>query len=221
VADRFPDVPIDYRPLVVEYFYQQAEIDALREKRDTLERYIDAFRRDVQLAPQQATELTRLLQEVEKNRDHYNTFLKAQETTRISEEAANTNLGTTVFLVEAANRPLAPVRPDKIRILILAFVLGSAIGAGGLLLTEFTDSSFRSVEEVEKTLGLKVLGTVPRFEKTRWFHDSTRRRAIIWSVTVAVLVGLCISAFYFYGKSMRESLIDLNISHETSGGGQR
>jgi hypothetical protein len=38
---------------------------------------------------------------------------------------------------------------------------------------------------------------------------------------VAVLVGLCISAFYFYGKSMRESLIDLNISQETSGGGQR
>jgi hypothetical protein len=90
------------------------------------------------------------------------------------------------------------------------------IGAGGLLLTEFTDSSFRSVDDVEKILGLKVLGTVPRFEKTRWVHDAARKRAVIWTSTVVVLVALSISAFYFYGKSMREQLIDIDLTRSPS-----
>jgi uncharacterized protein involved in exopolysaccharide biosynthesis len=216
VADRFSDVPPDYRPIVVEYFYQQAEIDALRQKRTRLDTYIRSFRDQVAMAPQMETELTRLRTEVENNRIIYNQFANAARTTQISQDAANTDLGATVFLIEAASKPLAPVRPDKIKILALAFMLGLMIGAGGLLLTEFTDSSFRSVDDVEKILGLKVLGTVPRFEKTRWVHDAARKRAVIWTSTVVVLVALSISAFYFYGKSMREQLIDIDLTRSPS-----
>jgi hypothetical protein len=216
VADRFSDVPPDYRPIVVEYFYQQAEIDALRQKRTRLDTYIRSFRDQVAMAPQMETELTRLRTEVENNRIIYNQFANAARTTQISQDAANTDLGATVFLIEAASKPLAPVRPDKIKILALAFMLGLMIGAGGLLLTEFTDSSFRSVDDVEKILGLKVLGTVPRFETTRWVHDAARKRAVIWTSTVVVLVALSISAFYFYGKSMREQLIDIDLTRSPS-----
>ncbi len=213
VAGAFPDLSSDYRPIVVEYFYQQAEIDALRQKRSKLASYVAAFRSQIQMTPQMETELARLRQEVENNRAIYNTFENARRTTQIRTEAQNTDLGASVFLVETASKPLRPVRPDKFKILVLAFMLGLSIGAAGLLLTEFTDSSFRTVEDVEKTLGLKVLGTVPRFEGTRWVHDTARKRAVIWSVTVVVLLGVAISAFYFYGKSTREALIDLDLSH--------
>lgn len=222
VGEYFPDLASDYRPIVVEYFYQQAEIDALQQKRSRLASYIQAFRARVQMAPQVDTELARLRTEVENNRTIYNTFANAARTTEISRQAQNTDLGTTVFLVEAASKPLEPVRPNRIKILVLAFVLGVMVGAAGLLLTEFTDSSFRTVEDVEKTLGLKVLGTVPRYERTRWTHDSARKRAVIWSVTVVVLVAVAVSAFYFYGKSVREELIDLDLtgSQATSNPGQ-
>ncbi len=213
VAQRFPEVAVDYRPIVVEYFYQQTEIDAMRQKRARLDEYIRSFRANVQGEPQRETELQRLRQEVENNRSVYNTFAEAARTTRISQEAQSTELGATVFLIEAANRPLAPVRPDKVKILVLALVFGLTVGAAGLLLTEFTDSSFRSVEDVEKLLGIKVLGTIPRFDRTRWYHDSARKRTIMWSATVLILVGVAVSAFYFYGKSTREQLIDLDLSH--------
>ncbi|HEU4365635.1 MAG TPA: GNVR domain-containing protein [Candidatus Krumholzibacteria bacterium] len=213
VSARFPDLAPDYRPIVVEYFYQQAEIDALVQKRSRLDGYIRAFRSQVQTAPQMDTELARLRQEVERNRTLYDTFANAARTTQISREAQNTELGATVFLVEAASKPLAPVRPDRVKIMVLAFVLGITVGSAGLLLTEFTDSSFRSVEDVERTLGLKVLGTVPRFEKSRWRHDAARKRVVVWGVTVAVLLGVALSAFYFYGKSTREQLIDLDLSN--------
>ncbi|HXV13457.1 MAG TPA: GNVR domain-containing protein [Candidatus Krumholzibacteria bacterium] len=213
VAEKLSDVPYDYRPLVVEYFYQQIQVNAYRQKLSRLETYNRAFRAQVQLAPQQDTELSRLRQEVEHNREVYNTFRATQTSTQISEAAQSTDIGATVALVEAASRPLEPVRPNKIKILALAFVLGAGIGASGLLLTEFSDTSFRSVDDVEKLLGLKVLGTVPRFEKTRWFHDSARKRAIIWTITCVVATSAALTAFYLFGKSTREQLIELDIDN--------
>jgi uncharacterized protein involved in exopolysaccharide biosynthesis len=213
VAERFANVPTDYRPLVVEYFYQQAEIAAFRTKRARVDAYIRAFRNQVALTPQLESELARLRQEVEHNRSVYNTFKSAQTTSQISEAAQNTELGATIFLIEAASKPLAPVRPDKVKILVLAFMFGVALGSAGLLVTEFTDSSFRNVDEVEKQLGVKVLGTIPRFDHTRWFHDSARRRAVIWTATSLVLLVIALSAFYFYGKSSREELIDLHFTN--------
>jgi uncharacterized protein involved in exopolysaccharide biosynthesis len=213
VAEKLSDVPLDYRPLVVEYFYQQIQVNAYRQKLSRLETYNRAFRSQVQLAPQQDTELSRLRQEVEHNREVYNRFRATQTSTQISEAAQSTDIGATVALVEAASRPLEPVRPNKVKILALAFVLGAGIGASGLLLTEFSDTSFRSVEDVEKQLGLKVLGTVPRFEKTRWFHDSVRKRAIIWTITCVIATGAALAAFYLFGKTTREQLIELDVDN--------
>lgn len=215
VTEKLPDVPLDFRPLVVEYFYQQIQVNAYRQKRTRLDTYSRAFRAQVALAPQLDTELARLRQEVEQSRELYNTFRSTQTSTQISEAAQSTDLGATVTLVEAASKPLEPVRPDKVKILALAFILGSAVGGAGLLLTEFSDTSFRSLEDVEKQLGLKVLGTVPRFEKTRWFHDSARKRTIIWSTTCVVVTAAALLGFYLFGKSAREQLIDLDISKTT------
>ncbi len=216
VTESFPDVPVDYRPLVVEYFYQQIQISAYRQKSTRLATYMQAFRSQVALAPQMETELARLRQEVEENRQTYNTFRGTQRSAQISEAAQSTELGASVTLVEGATKPLEPVRPNKVKILALAFFLGSAIGGSGLLLTEFSDASFRSVEDVEKQLGLKVLGTVPRFEKTRWFHDSARKRAVIWTIVCVVATAAALSGFYFFGKSTREQLIELDLSKAAS-----
>jgi uncharacterized protein involved in exopolysaccharide biosynthesis len=216
VGEHFVQVPVDYRPLVVEYFYQRIEVNTLRAKRTRLNGFLATFRSQVALAPEMESELARLRQEVEHNRSVYNTFQSAQTTTQISEAAQDTELGASVFLVEAATRPLAPVRPDRMKILVLAFLFGAAIGASGLLLTEFTDSSFRSVDEIEKQLGLKVLGTVPRFEKTKWFHDSARKRAVVWTATSLVFLGVALAGFYFYGKSAREQMIDLNLNESAT-----
>ncbi len=217
VAERLPNVSADYRPLVVEYFYQQIQVNAYRQKRTRLESYSRAFRNQVATAPQMDTELERLRQEVEQNRQLYNTFRNTQTSTQISEAAQSTELGAAVVLVESASKPLEPVRPNKVKILALAFILGCGIGGAGLLLTEFSDTSFRSVEDLEKLMGLKVLGTVPRFERTRWFHDSARKRAVVWSVVCVLATGAALAGFYFYGKSMREQWIELDLSNASPG----
>lgn len=213
VMDAYPDIPSDYRPLVVEYFYQQSEVKGYRRKLEKLDGYMGQFRSAVALAPQQDTELQRLKDEVDRNRTLYNQFKETKNNANISVDAINNpTLGTTVLVVEAPARPVAPVRPDKIKILVLCFLFGATVGAAGLLLTEFTDSSYRRVDEVEKQLGLRVLGTIPRVGNTRWVSESSRKRTVVWVTVCVTFVCVFISAFYFYGKSSRDHMIDLNPS---------
>ncbi len=213
IRDAYPDIDRDYRPLIVEYFYQQVSIEAHRAKQAKLRAYIDAFRAQIALAPKLDSELTRLRQDVEHNRSLYNTFQSSRTSTQISEAVQSTELGSTIDIVENAAHPLAPVRPNKTKILVLAVVFGLTLGGGGILLTEFSDSSFRSVEEVESQLGLKVLGTIPKFtHDDKWYHDSSRKRTVVWVATSVVVMFVALSGFYFYGKSAREQLIDLKIT---------
>jgi succinoglycan biosynthesis transport protein ExoP len=210
VLSAYPNVPTDYQPLLVEYFYQQGEVKSYRQKLQRLDGFLGQFRSQVRLAPQMESELSRLTDEVERNRTLFNTFKESKQQATIGEQAANTTLGKTVFLIEAANKPVAPVRPDKIKILVLCFLFGATVGAAGLLLTEFTDSSYRNVDDVERQLGLRVLGTIPRVGNARWVSESSRKRTFIWVAVCVTFVCVFISAFYFYGKSSREHLIDLN-----------
>ena len=61
-----------------------------------------------------------------------------------------------------------------------------------------------------------MLGTIPRFEKTKWFHDSARKRAVVWTATSVVFLGVALAGFYFYGKSAREQMIDLNLNEQST-----
>ncbi len=220
VRQRFSDVEAVYRPLIAEYFYQQVELAATDQERAALDAYIRSFREQVALQPQMEAELARLKQEVEANRTLYNTFQSSRTSTQISEAVQSTELGETIRVVEAAVRPLAPVRPNKVKILALALVMGLVIGGGALLLTEFSDSSFRSVEEVERELGLRVLGTVPRLENApRWAPEGARRRAAVWVAVVVLLAGAAVAGFWFYGRSSHNAMIDIDVTHARSNGG--
>jgi polysaccharide biosynthesis transport protein len=216
VENAYDNVPPDYRPLLVEYFYQQSEVRAYQRKLQRLDNYIGQFRSQVALAPQQETELQRLKDEVDRNRTLYDKFKDSKMNANIGEQlTANKTLGTTVTVLEVPAKPVSPVRPDKVKILVLCFLFGATVGAAGLLLTEFTDSSYRSVEDVERQLGLHVLGTIPRVGNARWVSETSRRRTVIWVAVCVTFVCVFISAFYFYGKSSREHLIDLNPSIST------
>lgn len=218
VRVEFADVSVDYRPLIAEYFYQQVELESLRQKHRSLKTYISAFREDVALAPQLQAELKQLEQDVEHNRNLYNTFQSSRTTTQISEAVQSTELGENIIEVESPSMPLSPVRPNRVKIMALAVMFGLVIGASGLLLTEFTDSSFRSVDEVEKALGLKVLGTVPRFdEHGRWQPENKRKRTVLWLATSVLVLGIALAGFYFYGKSSREQHIDLQVTSSLDG----
>ena len=218
IRDSYPDIEQDYRPLIDEYFYQVIKLRSQEEKLRKLNLYVDAYREQVRLAPQLTSELKRLQHNVTADRTLYETFLSAKTSNQINEAAQNTQLGSTMSIVEDATFPLTPVKPNKTKILALAILFGLSIGGGGLILTEFTNTSFKSVDEVEQHLELRVIGTIPRVEEgeVEWQGDNRKRSLAVWGATIVALITVSIFAFYFYGKSTKEQWESIQIKRPGS-----
>ena len=218
IRDSYPDIEQDYRPLIDEYFYQVIKLRSQEEKLRKLNLYVDAYREQVRLAPQLTSELNRLQHNVTADRTLYETFLSAKTSNQINEAAQNTQLGSTMSIVEDATFPLTPVKPNKTKILALAILFGLSIGGGGLILTEFTNTSFKSVDEVEQHLELRVIGTIPRVEEggVEWTVANRKRRLAVWGATIIALTAVSIFAFYFYGKSTKEQWESIQIKRPGS-----
>ena len=197
----FQDVDSDVRPLVVEYHLQRAILRSYEGQRSRLVAYINSFKQNLDVTPQLEADVEKLTEEVKTNRELYQTFLMAKTSAQVSEAAQSTNLGPTIELLEKASRPLLPVKPDKNNIILLALVFGAAIGVAGIVVSEYADASFRTVEDIERALGLKVLGAVPVVsERAGWNRAKNKRQRVIWTGAVLIVVVASIVGFYVYGR---------------------
>lgn len=209
VADNvFPDVGADLRPLTVEYHLQRAILQSFESQRSRLIAYINSFKQKLDATPQLEAQVEKITEEVKNNRELYQTFLKAKTSAQVSEAAESTNLGPTIEIMEKASRPLLPVKPNKTNIILLALIFGAAIGVAGIVVSEYADASFRSVEDIEKVLELKVLGAVPLVNaRVGWNQVKEKRQRWIWmGAALVVLIGSLVG-FYVYGRVAEKQAI--------------
>lgn len=68
-----------------------------------------------------------------------------------------------IQIIQAPQLPEKPVSPNKKLNILIAFVLGLMVGVGVVLLLEYLDNTFKSREELEKTLDLPIIGTIPDY----------------------------------------------------------
>ena len=98
-----------------------------------------------------------LAREVASDRSMYDAVI-----TRLQETTVTQSLDKTPFrIVEQPQTSIEPVKPNRPKILIVAFFLSLAAGIGVVLGLDSIDTTFRSVDEVEKSLGLPVIAAVP------------------------------------------------------------
>ena len=91
--------------------------------------------------------------------------LLATVTKRMKETGLTMGLeSTNVRVVEPATPPPFPIRPRKSLIRIASVVLGLGLGIGLAFVVESMDNRVRSPEDVERVLGVPVIGIVPTFK---------------------------------------------------------
>jgi polysaccharide biosynthesis transport protein len=119
-------------------------------------------------------------QEADASRDLYQGMLAKVKEAGVLEGLRATNLTVVnAGMVPPTNRPHSPNMP-----LCLAGALagGLLLGCSAALIREATDGSVRSVDELERMLGVSLGGVVPKFEKARWFGIRRRQNDATGSV---------------------------------------
>ena len=104
-------------------------------------------------------EQERLQRDVERLKQTSETL--AQKTTE-TQIARSIDLGdTSVSVVSAASVPYSPIKPNKQLNIAIAFLLGLMIFSLAAFLIETLDNTIKTPEDINRELGLPVLGVVP------------------------------------------------------------
>jgi succinoglycan biosynthesis transport protein ExoP len=128
---------------------------------------VNVLKSDVEQAKQEYRKLSNLdnerktlQREVDINQQLYNTFFtRLKETAELGGfESANARI------LDEAVPPAEPSKPNKRRIIILSFIVSFGLGVILVLVLDALKSGIRSVNDVEKKLGQRMLGIIP-FEK--------------------------------------------------------
>ena len=72
-----------------------------------------------------------------------------------------------VRVIEEVELPENPVSPNKKMNIAIAFLLGLMVSVGLVFLLEYLDNTYKNKEQLEKDLGIPVLGAIPDVENYR------------------------------------------------------
>lgn len=72
-----------------------------------------------------------------------------------------------MFILNTPKLPIAPSSPNKKMNITMGIVLGLVLGVGLALVLEFIDDSIKSKNDIEKLIGIPVIGSVPIYDSEK------------------------------------------------------
>jgi hypothetical protein len=156
------------------------------------------YEKKVQGIPEVEQEQTRLKRDYDVNNDIYNNFLRRLEEAKVSKELEASKKGEVFRILQAAALPLSPSRPQPLQTILIGVAAGLGLNALLVFLLAQLDTSFQTVDEVQKSLGLKVLAGIPR-HRTKKQDSLLVLKSVALSVACALYAG-GVTAFLFWDQ---------------------
>jgi len=141
----------------------QTEFRVARAREETLLGNVNRLRTEAQELNEKEIQYLNLQRDADSNQQLYEAVLKRLKETGITGGLETNN----VSVIEDATQPRLPIRPRKGVTLLVSVLLGLLVGAGTALTIEYFDTTVKTPDDVERYLGLPVLGIVPQFSGKR------------------------------------------------------
>lgn len=147
----------------------QVEIETKKATLETLNQVVLEYEKQLGNVPVKELELARLERDKRVSEELYLMLRNKYEEARIAEAG---QLGS-IKIVDRAVLSSSPILPKTRRNLILGFFLALIVSAGIVLLKEYIDDSVRNIDELERQLKIKIIGSIP-FINTKNGNGSLR-----------------------------------------------
>jgi tyrosine-protein kinase Etk/Wzc len=134
----------------------ETENKSLKAKADAYAGILQRYNLHLNTLPEKSLNLARFQREAEVNNSIFMMLRSKYEESRISEAG---QIGS-IRIVDYAEPPKEPIRPDRVRNLLSGILCGLGLGVGILLFREYLDRSVKTIEDIER-LGFPVLGSIP------------------------------------------------------------
>lgn len=138
-----------------------AEYQMAKSREEAMLKRLNDLKREALELNEKEIQYQALLREANTSQQLYELVLKRMKETGLAQGQETTN----VQVVEEAVVPFTPVKPRKALNISLSIVVGLIFGIGLAFFREYLDTTVRTPEDVERHLGLPVMGIVPLFER--------------------------------------------------------
>ena len=140
---------------------EDALVVALQAEKKMIEHQRDELSAEIQKLNENALEINQLERQRQIMENTYRAHIEKMEQARVLASLENERI-SSVNVLQPASFVADPAGPGRLMCLMVGFVLGSVCAAGIAFLSEYFDRSFVTAAEVEQTLGLPVVASIPQ-----------------------------------------------------------
>lgn len=141
----------------------QAARDAAAKQEELLRERVSQTRKQVLTTQEHGIDMNLLKREVDTNRQLYDSLLQRFKELGVSGNIVSNNIS----VVDQAEPSLFPFKPNLLANLLVGLVAGVLLGAAVIVVLEIMDDSIKYPDEVERVLGLPLMGVIPKLTRKR------------------------------------------------------
>ncbi len=139
----------------------RVDYEAAVRKEHYLSSALEKYRGEVTGQNEKMVQYQILKRDADTNRELYNSLLQ-----RLKEVGVTASLtATNIQILDRAEVPRGPYKPDKRRNMMIAIMVGLLGGIGLAFFVEYLDNTVKTADDVEKEVSLPSLGLVPQLSK--------------------------------------------------------
>lgn len=154
-------------PASLQFRQIELNIQGLEAQIREVEKEIKAYQERVEKTPQVELAMTKLLRDYQTVRQRYDGLLSKKLDAKMAEQLEKRRKGEQFRVLDPALKPVKPFKPDPVKIMLMALILGLGLGGGLAYLREILDPCFYSPEDVESFLGVPVMVSLPLADKSK------------------------------------------------------
>ncbi|MBN1128646.1 MAG: polysaccharide biosynthesis tyrosine autokinase [Chitinispirillaceae bacterium] len=151
---------------------KEGELDLFKQRLESYRKAIALYKKGNPNILSESLELLRLKRSKEVYENTYNILLEKAEEERIR----GASRGAGVNVVDIATMPANPIPKNENRFYLLGLLIGLGLGIGLAFFIEFNDTTLKSTDDIEKFLGLPVLGTIPHIVRKNGNNGRKNRK---------------------------------------------
>jgi polysaccharide chain length determinant protein (PEP-CTERM system associated) len=154
-----------YKELKNQLMITSLEIKRLHDESASVSAQINKYMGRVEQTPAREQDMAAMLREYESTKVAYETLLKKSQGAEQAENLEKRQKGEQFKIIDPARVPEEPFSPNIPKILLISLFAGLAGGMALAFIREQMDRSFHDAADVELSLGIKVLATIPKIEE--------------------------------------------------------
>jgi succinoglycan biosynthesis transport protein ExoP len=161
-----------------------AELEKQKREEESIRAQIVGTEKKLESMPTRQQDYAMISRDHNASQEIYNSLLTRYGEAQISESMETDKSGERFRVMEAAIPPVDPSAPNRLRLLMMGFILALVLAFIAVLAVEQFDTTFHNVDEVRQFTRIPVLGSIPRM------YPKPTTRVLRWAAATGCLAAV-------------------------------